>query len=470
MYGTTDPSYNRRRYPYDGNNVEDDHSDSSSSTDFRADPFKAFRPSLFGALKSPPDDGDGSEEISGGGPNETLPSLQDKSWIGARMSPIHSNDDDDNTASRNGNNNIGADFDPYATNFPSRQPSGFVSLSQQHVPSAGHARTEYPPFGIHPLQPTKWPLSPPGRSNNAAIPWLSRCQNVGTFVCGLSGLSLLGMGIYDLYYYYYFSTATSTNQHPPLWDTKWTLPYGQPSGEAKIILGGLVPNSILFQSQYWRLITSALQCNSILEWLCLLLAWFVCQRQSIHPISWATILTVHTLSTVAGQLWMLAIWLLGSDGLVKNMYRDNSQQGTLVTHCAAWGTCGVLCFVGMARPNRRFCCFMICIALVVLSLLQHLTQINSLPVVVGCTASSFVGWTLFGSQLIPSPNTTTLRLAQKPDNFSIPILTGPPQSQIHSTVRLCCGAVVMILWVLPLLILAYLDYWEGYLSTKTSSS
>ena len=41
-----------------------------------------------------------------------------------------------------------------------------------------------------------------------------------------------------------------------------------------------------------------------------------------------------------------------------------------VSGCASWGTCGVLCAIGVSQPHRRFILFLTAIALVLLDLAQ----------------------------------------------------------------------------------------------------
>lgn len=442
MYGT-----HRNNDNNNNNNVHgggDDQSSSSSEADFMTHPFQAFRPSLFTSLKSPPDDGDdGSEEIAGGH-NDTLPSLHDKSWIGARMSPIHSYNDND-----------GDDEENFYRHYTTRQPLGFGDGSLLANPSAGHNRKEYPPFGIHPLQPIQqYPLSP------VASRSVQTYSTEGTLLCVISGLSLLSMAVYDLVFIY---LSRNDSQRTLAWDTSWSLPFVQPSDSASIVWGALVPSKLLVLQEgrslnhYWRLISSALQSNSLLEWCCLALAWFVCQRPSVHSLSWQTTVAVYTVCTLTGQLWMLAVWLLYNNS---STYQVKAGE-VIVAHCAAWGTSGVLCFVGMLRPHRRFSCFMISIVLVILSLLQCYWRVpNPLPNVVGCTASSFVGWALYGSHLLVflkppqqlSPQMLLWMTSQRPPNPSI----------MNSPVRLCSGIFVVLMWTVPLLIIAYLDYWQEF--------
>lgn len=434
MYGTTSSS----RRPHDPG---DNHSDSSnSSADFMAHPFQAFRPSLFVSLQSPDGEPSPDNNTTNAPQNDTLPSLHDQSWIGARMSPIDKAMDDDHGQSQH-------------------PPPPFLSLNQQHAPSAGHQRQEYPAFGIHPLQATA-PLKSPAHKFANRQAWRTTWGSWGAVLVPIAGFFLLGMGILDAYVGRIDGFAG---------DRAWSLPWGQPSLEASTVGGGLIPNLVLqvdtdddhaFRRSYWRFLSSGLQCNSVVEWLLIMLGWFVCARPSIYTLSTPMVGTIYTICTLTGQSWMLAVWWL-------TQQPGNSKADILVAHCAAWGTCGVLCFVGMLRPKRRLGCFLICIGLVVLSLLQALWCMNAseqvrnpLPLVAGCTASAFVGWLLYGSQIIIGGKTdlSVLRRVDQLPSVRLSIMPARRKPQIHAGVKIVCTILVMTLWMVPPLVLAYFDH------------
>jgi hypothetical protein len=515
MYGTTGPGPRPRPRGGGGDDNDTMSSNSSdSSTDFLVHPFQAFRPSLF-SFTSPPGGNNESEEVAAAATmndtNNTLPSLQDKSWIGARMSPIASTNDDE----ENKNANHPKDAYQYdRPHLPQHHPTAAMPFVSHPVlpPLAGHDRTEYPPFGIHPLQQQQ---PPPLSPMHAASPWY--IWQWGTLVTLTSGLTLLGMGFWDFFYYCYYSledsgegtdnrdnngnnyyAATSlqdsslqgASQEPQ--QHAWILPWGKPSVTTSVAWGALTPEQVLTEGNYYdygRLLSSSLQCNSWMEWFLVALGWFLCQQYSSHLrtrrrganasssiVSQPIILAVFGISVITGQLWMLAIWFLwnGKDTSGNN-YNNNSTAVT-AAQCVAWGTCGVLCFVGMVRPHRRFGCFMICIFLVIVSLLQQLPQTylgvsssihfnnSPLPHVVGCTTAAFCGWALFGSHLLVSPS-PPISVVRKPDQLPIPVLPSSSNDydydrpQLHPSVRLACGILVMSLWMAPLLILAFLDYY-----------
>ena len=570
--------------------MDDQMSSDSSSTEFAPSTGAQHRTaSLFVSLQSP-EDPSGPPTQDASPHNDTLPSLQDRSWIGARMSPILllNQDNDDNNTSRQHNVRMN-NQQPQQQHKPLLQDDYYYarlqppSSSQQQLPhhhqhhdinanpffmghhaqqqqqpppnyaypSAGHLRTEYPAFGIHPLQ-SEHSLRQMHADQQARQHQKQVWSSWGTLVCVVSGLSLLGMAVYDIVYYYHFAmddnTNTNSNSHA------WSLPWGQPTLSTGLVWGGLSPSVILTEdtavdlstttnnannflqmwpvlhilSTYCRLVTSALQVHSVLEWGLVVLGWFVCQRPSRYPVTTTTTITVYTLSVLTGQLWMLAVWWIHGSG-------DNvsyKHATLLVAHCASWGTCGVLCFVGMVRPQRRFGCFMICIGLVVLSLLQALwilpanggddddkngsdNQImvnnndnsyydyssateqrnaaflprNPLPLVIGCAVSSFVGWALYGSQMIgvvgmhqATTNSNIMKQhrgggAQRAEQFSVGMLhkniAASTQSSVSTSVRFFCAVAVVMAWIIPLLVLAYFDYYyynHGDRHSNSSSS
>ena len=573
--------------------VEDISSDSSSAADFLAHPFSAFRPSLFTTLQSPPSPSDALPESTKNA-DDTLPSLNDRSWIGARMSPIKrtgtndmNNESNNDNNSNNNTDNRDAE-DPWNMAPPSatfqQQPSFLLPYADPHfnaksrIPSAGHQRTEYAPFALHPLQSSSTMsvhVPPPGLSSlfpflNDNHQALQRQQQKywSALVPLLSGLSLLGMGIWDFYYWYsreykkhnnYEDDNSSGNNEDSSFSTNpaaWSLPWGQPSLQSSIGGGGLIPCWILlgmptnsssssshsimasiyyYASSYGRLLSSAVQSNSVVEWILIGLAWWFMvhryhqqqqqqrqlQRIPNHQIAMAaqqlistsTLMSLYVVCVLTGQSWMLATWWLttqpsqqrqqqGNDDDTINSSSSSNYSG-VVAHCAAWGTCGVLCFVGMLRPTQRFGCFMICIGLVLLSLLQTMVTIhnssmssssshNPLPMVVGCIAGAFVGWALYGSHVLdgvimlpPSQQQglSLQALAELPTpilaSMGFPVMGGKRSSTTTTTqqqqqsrqrqghrgpggstmIQGACAFLVVMMWILPLLVLSYYDYY-----------
>ncbi|CAB9526750.1 expressed unknown protein [Seminavis robusta] len=501
MYETTTSS-NQPPFRDVGGDHQTVGSDSSSSAEFRAatDAFQAFRPSLFVSLQSPP--GEPSEEMQQqqAGLNDTLPSLHDKSWIGARMSPIHNDHEDGSHNKEQDNQDYYFQRPQHATRQAQQQHQQLPPFLTNAAPLAGHQRAEYPPFGIHPLQSSNYYAAahhhPALKSPVSAYKswWSTVLCRWGTVVCSSAAISLIGMGLYDAYHSYYYDYDGDDNNAQQQVNSvlhAWRWPWGQPSPETSRVAGGLIPSLVISSSSndnnnnttlsYWRFLASGLQCHSIAEFILMFLGWFVVARPSIHTLSTGTMAALYSSCTMTGQSWMLAVWWLTSK---QQQQQDDSS--TLVVQCAAWGTCGVLCFVGMLRPQRRFGCFVICIALVVVSLAQAMWWLppttnqqevdiqpgNPLPIVVGCTASAFCGWALYGSQMLIAVHYGIDRPSakNKNNNASLPVMmrntTYPHPNQfafarrpqIPTAIRILCAILVVAMWVAPLLVLSYFDY------------
>jgi hypothetical protein len=96
-------------------------------------------------------------------------------------------------------------------------------------------------------------------------------------------------------------------------------------------------------------------------------------------IPWYEFVTVYVGSALTGQLWM---WTYDTT--------ENAVAG-----CVAWGTCGVLCAIGMAKPHYRFEAFVLASLLLLLSLFQR-----PYDSVLGTTGSAFFGWSLGAAGLV----------------------------------------------------------------------
>jgi hypothetical protein len=192
---------------------------------------------------------------------------------------------------------------------------------------------------------------------------------------------------------------------------------------------------------YWRIVTSALWVtSSVAEWGLLLLAWWwaippakgVQQQQQQHqysgtapyflggrpnhsssfyssdsftksnvslpmsttrewPFWWPV---VYTLSTLTGQLWMVAFDYYGG--------KDGGSSIPPSSGCTSWGTAGLLCARGMQWPDRRLENFVLAIGLVLLNVCQPITAS-----VFGAIGASFFGWAYAGMWLTHSTTTPT---------------------------------------------------------------
>jgi hypothetical protein len=158
----------------------------------------------------------------------------------------------------------------------------------------------------------------------------------------------------------------------------WTFPWLGPSSGTLLMFGGLDPIQTVQYGAYWRLVTSAFIPSSFLDLCSIYLAWTLLYSSEDPWDRWAV---VYLGSILTGQLWMLA-W-------------DATPH--VLTGCITWGTGGVLCAAGVARPNQRFIFFVLASILVLFSFVEQPT--NS---VLGMVGGSYFGWALSSSGCVPT--------------------------------------------------------------------
>lgn len=177
----------------------------------------------------------------------------------------------------------------------------------------------------------------------------------GTLLVIFSGLHLLAMGIYDVYRSYWELRRGSTaNAMLHL----WTLPYLIPPDSTLYIFGMLNPTT---KSLVRRLLTTPVSCGtttSVVAYFWLVASWrllYISSRQIRRkrdtprrppPAPWHEFTLIYICSVLAGHLWLAV------------------DQQVQYVGAATWGTSGVLCAAGMARPSHRFELF--CLAAVAL--------------------------------------------------------------------------------------------------------
>jgi len=369
----------------------------------------------------------------------------DKSWIGARLSPIGSFDRED----RAGTSGSEEDEDeeerhhralhetmenaPFIVANESTSLLGRLKKQQQQEQqqqaqsscSDGNSKgTSYNnnnnyakthPSRIHPLwdeeqdQHLRRAAENAGYYYGADGDWkivaLKQCLTWGTLVCAVSGTLLVVMGCYDYFFYDYSTTTASDasgdskdessdggnalyNTDPTEVEGAWTWPLFHPSQQALVRLGAFLPQTVFSQQQrygfsYWRMLSSAFVCSSLVEWVVVLVGWRLVVVANSKSPTWHRWIGVYLSSVFVGQLWTIA-WDVGG----------SSNGGATTTGCVAWGTAGVLCQLGTVRPRRRFCCFLWAASLLVLSLLQR-----PLGSVWGATGAAFFGWSLAAAEL-----------------------------------------------------------------------
>jgi hypothetical protein len=338
--------------------------------------------------------------------DERLPRLQDTSWIGARVSPIPSYDEDEEndyvTARyRKALNESSAAFLTGATES--------TSLLRNVTTTSGNKSKKW---SLHPL----WdPKQDPILIEQKRIAKTSPTYRLGMLVVCSTGIFLAIVGLHDAYLWY----LSFRKGIEPGYSLTWRWPWLSPSSRTLLRFGAFCPQRLVVQQgqgEYWRIVTSWFASTSLVEWLLTAWGWWCVQYISTGIIIWP----LYILCCVTGQLWMAAFHFNGISG------------------CASWGTSGVLCAIGVARPDRRFVLFLSAIASVVLSLLEPTSSVY------GAIGSIFFGWsfnsvglTLYGSSAAEH---------NKDDDHGK-----------KSELNMFAAIVVVGLWVLPILYVLYMN-------------
>ncbi|OEU21926.1 hypothetical protein FRACYDRAFT_232073 [Fragilariopsis cylindrus CCMP1102] len=279
-----------------------------------------------------------------------------------------------------------------------------------------------PPLLLHPH--TSVGKNGLSETNNNVIPSRNRDNNdTGRYNVGSGGsgsaLVLFCIGLHDAFIAYLaFRRGITMSERS--YTLTWNFPWIGPTYRSLLRFGAFCPERLLSStssssSEYWRCLTSIFVTTSVMEWLLLAWVWTkyippVSSRSSLLSPSWhLSWPVVYLLSAFTGQLWMVAFEYnnMGSSSSSSssnvNNYDYNSNYDTAATTttttvstiptlsgCAGWATAGVLCSVGIQRPNRRFPCFISAIVLVILQTCQ--TTGNT----IGCSTGSFFGWAFSG--------------------------------------------------------------------------
>ncbi len=289
---------------------------------------------------------------------DTLPRLADNSWIGARVSPIPSVDDDDRADDLE-LDRVTAPYHKAMQDFGANERSAL--LGRRIHPMWNHENDK--------IVNT---LGNKNKSKGIRAPppiW-------GKAVVGASAMHLFCIGLHDIYLWYLQVRRGVYSQNA----VAWSIPWAGPSARILLRFGAYCPGKILWQGQWYRALTSLTLAASLSEWTLLAIAWWQLENitASIMPTThWHILWPIFfILSIGTGQLWMAAF----------SSYYS-------LSGCAGWGTCGVLCATGISRPDHRFPLFVTAIALVVLNLLQSTSN------VFGAIGASFFGWSLSGMGL-----------------------------------------------------------------------
>jgi hypothetical protein len=314
------------------------------------------------------------------GKSERLPADHDTSWIGARLSPIAFDEDDEDKIA------------PYKQVLVNER-----SALLGNIKPGDRSK-------IHPLWDDGNPLLLQSMYTEDQTRGLFHW---GTVVWVLSGAHLLSMAIHDFYFWY-----LSYRQGIEIDVERWSLPWLSPSTVVLQRFGAFLPYRAIVYGQWWRMLTSVFMSTSVMEWLLVIWSWRALRWGGARPTrKWCY---VYLLSVFTGQIWMMAFDLSGVAG------------------AAAWGSSGVICAAGGAKPRQRFLLFMTAIAMVVVSLLE---PTNS---VMGTIGGSFFGWAYYGlgwSRVVSKMDKGTV----KPKGMT----------------RLLSGLALLKLWVVPLLFVAF---------------
>ena len=348
----------------------DDDSSASSDHDFMS-PFASLR-EIFPTPKIE---------------SETLTATEDSSFLGARMSPIVFDEDDERNEDREA-------IAPYRK-----------ALHESVDSSFSNERTSL--LGRRPRRKPLWDEEKADRNvdtSNTVSKERPRCS-WDIVLCAISGIHLTCMALYDLYAWYVsYRLGGGSN-------VAWRLPLLSPTPSTLIRFGALIPWNV-FHGQPWRIITSTVISTSLVEYLFLYGAWHALRVGGSRPTNaWVGL---YFMSTLTGQLWTTAWDPLSVSG------------------GASWGTCGVLCAAGAAKPRQRFLLLVISISLFLISLVD--TRTNSF---MGTLGSSAFGCAYYGVGYILV--------------FSRDVVTAVPPTK---SVRQLSGVVILSLWLIPVLWIA----------------
>jgi hypothetical protein len=343
----------------------------------------------------------------------SLPRLHDTSWIGARLSPIRSfdNDDDDDDDDDDEHSNSTADDEEHGLHKSSikvaLQYDGLPKRNIQQYPNEHSSLLQPPPnirstaTSFHPRYMAEIPLSP------ASTMFFStrriRLQGTGFLICSLSLLHLIVMLIWS---WRSGDALVLSNESylmlaPYAWMTWW-----RPGDETLLRWGALAPASIFSNQSYWRLGTAIFMSTSVGEWTTVCLIWiFVLSntheqeqmRKSSRSLRYSQVqvVVIYVTAVVTGQLWTLA-W--DDSKFVRYAFRRDEGEGFgTLTGGISWGTCGVLCATGILQPHRRLPLFSFAILLTAAAWFQQ--PYNCF---LGTLGGSYFGWALAAANIIGS--------------------------------------------------------------------
>ena len=319
-------------------------------------------------------------------------SLRPVDWIGARLSPIGSfdnepNHDDDDDNHEDALHHLALHETLQSAPFVSERTSLLMGQRQQQQNSK---QSQYHVYGqsyqqqqqqqhhadIHPMwDGGKSQLGKRQRRTHERADVLCGVRiSWGLLVSSLSSCLWLAMAMFDLARQMHqaswndMSTASSSSS----WHVSWM----RPSETSLVALGAFVPE-LVQNGDYWRLVSSAFMCTSMWELLLIMVAWRLVFLAATNS-RWYRWSGLYWTAVMTGQLWTLA-W-------------DNATG--VVCGCASWGTVAVLCSVGIRCPERRFVLFLL--AAVIMSMAYVAHPFGS---IYGMVGSAFCGWGMASSEM-----------------------------------------------------------------------
>lgn len=341
----------------------------------------------------------------------SLPRLHDTSWIGARLSPIRSFDNDDEHSSStvdDEENGIRKSSVKVALQYdgPTLPKRNFSNNLHQY-PSEHSTLLQPPPnirstaHSFHPRYTAEIPLT----TSAMLCPTRIRIiKGVGFLICSISIVHLLIM-LFCSWRSDDSKTATATTSawysifSPYTWMTLW-----RPNDTTLLRMGAFSPTNVLLNHSYWQMGTAMFMSTSMGEWILVCMIWaFVLstsheqeqKRKSSRSLRYSQtqILIIYLTSAVTGQLWTLA-------------WEDAASNGIL-TGCISWGTCGVLCATGIIQAHRRLSLFSFAILLTAGAWFQQ-----PYNCVLGTLGASYFGWGLAAANVIGSKYQTPGELSE----------------------------------------------------------
>lgn len=324
---------------------------------------------------------------------ERLPRLADNSWIGAQVSPIPSMDEEDMELDR-----VTEPYQRAMQHFGTNERSALLGKRNIHpMWNDDFFEDAKRVVGSVKQQPPIW----------------------GKVIVGASTIHFFCIGLHDFYLWYVRLRRGVQLQY----SLAWSLPWLGPSARILLRFGAFCPGKILWQHQWYRVLTSFTLCCSITELAIVGGGWWQLEKTAYTTIAanswriWWPILFISSIGT--GQLWMAAFGSFYS-----------------ISGVVGWGTSGVLCATGVSRPRERMSLFMTATALVVMNLLQSTSN------VFGAVGATFFAWSLAETGLLP---------------LSVPMVKENASTHKWSATNLLALVISTQLWLIPIL---YIIFWK----------